>query len=80
MSQSCLLTLGGDCLAGPDKTGAERGGPFQVRLPRFVTDDDIGMGDLVKRATSLVGIKPCAPCLGRAAMLNRWIVFSPRRR
>jgi hypothetical protein len=51
----------------------------QVRLPRFVTDEQIGLGDVIKRATSYVGIKPCGGCEGRAAALNRWMAFGPRR-
>ena len=30
-----------------------------VRLPGFVTDEDIGLGDVVKRMTHAVGIRPC---------------------
>jgi hypothetical protein len=53
--------------------------PYQVRLPGFVTDEDIGLGDVIKRVTSAVGIRPCGGCEGRAAALNRWFVFSGRR-
>jgi hypothetical protein len=53
--------------------------PFRVRLPRFVTDDEIGLGDVIKRATASVGIKPCGGCQRRAARLNRWLVFSGKR-
>jgi hypothetical protein len=49
-----------------------------VRLPGFVSDGPIGLGDAVKRATSLVGIKPCGGCAERAARLNRRVVFTPR--
>lgn len=35
-----------------------------------------GVGDVVARATSAVGIKPCAPCKQRQATLNRWFPFS----
>ena len=52
---------------------------YRVRLPGFVTDEDIGLGDVVKRVTSSVGIKPCGGCSRRAAALNRWMVFSGRR-
>jgi hypothetical protein len=52
--------------------------PYQVRLPGFVSDQDIGLGDAIKRATSTVGIKPCGGCNRRAAALNRWMVFSGR--
>jgi len=47
-----------------------------VRLPGFLNEKDIGMGDVIKRATSYVGIKPCRGCEARAAALNRRFVFS----
>jgi hypothetical protein len=50
-----------------------------MRLPGFITDEDIGLGDVIKRATSAVGIQPCGGCAVRAAALNRWLVFSSRR-
>lgn len=55
--------------------------PRRIRLPGFITDEDIGLGDVIKRATSAVGIKPCGGCGRRAAALNRWVVFTgPRSR
>lgn len=30
-----------------------------VRLPGFVREDEIGLGDVVGRATSAVGVRPC---------------------
>ena len=48
----------------------------QVRLPGFITDEQIGLGDVIKRATSYIGIKPCGGCEHRAATLNRWMVFT----
>jgi hypothetical protein len=53
--------------------------PHQVRLPGFVSDEEIGLGDVMKRATSYFGIQACGGCAQRAAMLNRWLVFSGRR-
>jgi hypothetical protein len=53
--------------------------PYRVRLPGFITEEDIGLGDVIKRATSIVGIKPCGGCARRAAALNRWIMFSHKR-
>jgi hypothetical protein len=50
-----------------------------VRLPGFVSDEDVGLGDVVKRATSTFGIRPCGGCERRAAALNRWLVFHSRR-
>jgi hypothetical protein len=52
--------------------------PRVVRLPGFISDDDIGLGDAVTRATSALGIKPCGGCRRRAATLNRWLVFTGR--
>jgi hypothetical protein len=51
----------------------------RVRLPGFVTDEDVGLGDVIKRATSAIGVKPCGGCHRRAAALNRWMTFSGRR-
>jgi hypothetical protein len=53
--------------------------PHRVRLPGFVTDQDIGLGDVVKRMTYAVGIRPCGGCERRAAGLNSWRTFSGRR-
>ena len=51
----------------------------QVRLPGFITGDEIGLGDVVKRTTSYLGIPSCGGCERRAAKLNRWLVFTPRQ-
>lgn len=53
--------------------------PRRIRLPGFIADEEIGLGDVIKRATSYVGIKPCGGCEGRAAALNRRVVFGGRR-
>jgi hypothetical protein len=55
-----------------------RRAPYRVRLPGFVSDKDVGLGDAIKRATSTVGITPCGGCGEQAAALNRWMVFSGR--
>ncbi len=41
--------------------------------------DDIGLGDVIKRFTSAMGMKPCGGCERRAAALNRHIVLTGRR-
>jgi hypothetical protein len=51
-----------------------------VRLPGFITDEEIGLGDAIKRATTYFRMKPCGGCKGRAAALNRWLSFTPRGR
>jgi hypothetical protein len=52
---------------------------YRVRLPGFISDTEVGLGEVIKRATSLAGIRPCGSCRERAASLNRWLVFSGRR-
>jgi hypothetical protein len=51
----------------------------RVRLPGFIAEEEIGLGDLVKRATHFAGVKPCGGCEKRAAALNRWMTFGPER-
>jgi len=48
----------------------------RVRLPGFLVEEEVGLGDLIKKATYAVGIKPCGGCERRAAALNRWMTFS----
>lgn len=50
----------------------------RVRLPGFIADEEIGLGDTIKQATTYFGMRPCGGCERRAATLNRWIVFSRR--
>jgi hypothetical protein len=47
-----------------------------VRLPGFISDEPIGLGDLIKRVTYAGGIKPCSGCERRASRLNEWMMFS----
>ncbi|MGH6838355.1 MAG: hypothetical protein ACREDT_06080 [Methylocella sp.] len=51
----------------------------RVRLPGFISDEEVGLGDAVKRVTYAVGIKPCGGCAQRATRLNRWLAISGRR-
>ena len=55
----------------PDASTAPR-----VHLPGFLTDDDEGLGDVVKRVTHAIGITACGACERRAATLNRWFRFN----
>ncbi len=62
-----------------DRHRAHQSAPrYQVRLPGFIVDNDIGLGDVVKRATAAVGIRPCGGCARRAERLNRWAGFTNR--
>jgi hypothetical protein len=50
--------------------------PHRIRLPGFIKDEEIGLGDVIKKVTYATGIKPCAGCEKRAAALNRWMRFT----
>jgi hypothetical protein len=54
--------------------------PYRIRLPGFILDEDIGLGDAIKRVTYTMGIRPGGDCgcEHRASVLNRWVIFSPR--
>jgi len=52
--------------------------PHRVRLPGFISEEEVGFGDVIKRTTSYFGVKPCGGCVRRADALNRWLVFGNR--
>jgi hypothetical protein len=54
--------------------------PYHVHLPGFISEENVGLGDVIKRVTHTFGIKPCGGCERRAAALNRWLVFTGRAR
>ncbi|MFD6878350.1 MULTISPECIES: hypothetical protein [unclassified Streptomyces] len=62
--------------ARPSRT--DRPPAHRVRLPGFVKEDDIGLGEFVKRATRSLGIRPCGDCEERARRMNEWLTFSRR--
>lgn len=64
-------------VAQPDESTSQA---YRVRLPGFLVDAEIGFGDLIKRTTYVMGLKPCSGCERRAAALNRWMTFSGPRR
>jgi len=51
---------------------------FVARFPSFVVEDEIGSGDVIKRLTRLLGVRPCSGCESRAQRLNRLVAFRPR--
>jgi hypothetical protein len=51
-----------------------------IKMPGFLFDEDVGLGDAVKRATYALGITPCQACEGRANALNRLVVFSGKKK
>ena len=50
--------------------------PHRVRLPGFLLEEDVGLGDTLKRMTYALGIKPCGACEKRATVLNHWMTFT----
>lgn len=70
--------MSGDEQAGPP-ADSNRQKPRQVRLPGFISEEAVGLGDVIKRATAVVGIKPCGGCAQRAEALNRRVQFTSRQ-
>ena len=62
-----------------EKKNAKQKEPYRLRIPGFLVEFEIGLGDVIKRATGAVGIKPCGGCLKRADALNQWVSFSRKR-
>lgn len=58
------------------QTKESGGAPHRVRLPGFLIEEEIGLGDVIKRVTYAMGIAPCGGCEKRAVALNRWMRFS----
>lgn len=54
--------------------------PVRVNLPGFISGEEIGLGDALKKVTASMGIKTCGGCQRRAEALNRWLTFTGRRR
>lgn len=52
------------------------GSVHRVRLPGFLIEEEVGLGDLIKKATHSMRIRSCSGCEQRAAALNRWMTFS----
>jgi hypothetical protein len=48
----------------------------RVRLPGFLKEREVGLGDSIKQMTRAIGIRPCGGCEKRAATLNRWVTFT----
>lgn len=61
-----------------NRSGKGDGRPHRVRLPGFIDENEVGLGDVIKKATSTAGIKPCGGCSRRAERLNQWMVFTGR--
>jgi hypothetical protein len=73
------MTKNHDDETGPHTGPREHPTTHRVHLPGFLIDDEVGLGDVIKRATSYIGLQPCGGCDSRAETLNRWMSFSRRR-
>jgi len=61
-----------------DDSEVSRDASHQIRLPRFIIEEEIGLGDLIKRVTVAAGFNPCGTCEKRVAVLNRWLTLRAR--
>jgi hypothetical protein len=62
--------------ATKDRGDKPHNSPRRVRLPGFLVNEELGLGDAIKNITYVMGIKPCGGCERRAQVLNRWMYFS----
>jgi hypothetical protein len=76
MTKASTVDEADETNGSPDKSKQQ---PHRVSLPGFIAGDEAGLGDVIKRTTSYLGIQPCGSCEQRAAKLNRWLAFTPRR-
>jgi len=59
----------------PAATGKKAAVKWEVNLPfAGVPKDGIGVGDLMKRMTDVLHIKPCRGCEERRQSWNRWVI------
>lgn len=71
----------GNLIDPPIRQFGNRGAPTQTNAtveavkPQVPEGGMRGLGDLVAKVTSSVGIKPCASCKERQALLNRAVPF-----
>jgi hypothetical protein len=63
-------------VAASAKEPKDQSQPYRIRLPGFIKDEDVGLGDVVTRAAYSLGIRPCGGCTQRAAALNRRVIFT----
>jgi hypothetical protein len=55
------------------------GSRVSIRLPGFLIERPVGLGDAIRRTTYRLGISPCSGCDRRAGALNRWVTFYGKR-
>lgn len=58
------------------ESGTSEQPTHRVRLPGFLIEEEVGLGEVIKKVTYAMGIKPCSGCEKRSTTLNRWMRFS----
>jgi len=54
--------------------------PHRVRLPGFITDEEIGLGDVIKRTTSYFGFNPVGVVsVERLRLIGGWFLPADSR-
>jgi hypothetical protein len=77
MAESTQSEPAGATAESPPEEQRRRPAPHRARLPGFIApSEDVGLGDVIKRATGAAGIRTCGGCEQRAQALNRWVVFT----
>ena len=66
-------------MSAPRSRAEDRSTPRTVSLPGFVIHEPIGLGDVIKRTTTLIGMRPCGACAERARRLNSRVVLVGRK-
>jgi len=66
--------------SGGEAADKEEFSRHQIRLPGFMGEEPVGLGEVVKRATSYLGVTACDSCEHRATVLNRWLAFTGSRK
>jgi hypothetical protein len=59
-------------------SGATTRAKYRISVPGSGSGET-GLGDVIARTASLVGIGVCGGCRRRAQVLNSWLAFAPRR-
>lgn len=62
----------------PVNSEGRRSAKFSIPILGLKPGQSIGLGSVLKRMTTMVGVRPCGGCQGRAAMLDRMVKIGRR--
>lgn len=57
----------------PVNSDSRRPAKFSIPVPGMRPGQSVGLGSILKRMTSAVGVRPCGGCEGRARRLDRMV-------